>query len=38
MDDIYRGVWPFGGLQGIGLTAVILRPEVGTWLPAGMFH
>jgi TRAP-type C4-dicarboxylate transport system permease large subunit len=29
-------VWPFVGLQGIGLAAVILWPELGTWLPARM--
>ena len=38
MDDIYRAVWPFVGLQGIGLTAVILWPELGTWLPARMIR
>jgi TRAP-type mannitol/chloroaromatic compound transport system permease large subunit len=38
MDNIYRAVWPFLGLQGIGPAAVILRPELGTRLPPRMIR
>ena len=33
IQQIYRGIIPFVGLQLIGLTAVILVPEIAMWLP-----
>lgn len=38
MDNIYRAVWPFVELQGMGLTAIILWSEVGTWPPDRMLR
>jgi TRAP-type mannitol/chloroaromatic compound transport system permease large subunit len=34
MVDIYKGVVPFIILQLIGLTLVIVFPEIVTWLPS----
>ncbi|HSW09948.1 MAG TPA: TRAP transporter large permease subunit [Bacillota bacterium] len=31
--DIYRGVWPFIGLQALGLLLIIVFPEIVLWLP-----
>jgi TRAP-type mannitol/chloroaromatic compound transport system permease large subunit len=31
--SIYRGVVPFVVIQLIGLTMVIVQPEMGLWLP-----
>ncbi len=36
LGDIYRALWPFIGLQLIGLTIVLLYPEVALWLPSVM--
>jgi len=36
MGDIYRSVWPFTIMQLIGLTLVIIFPQIGTWLPSTM--
>lgn len=38
MDDIYRAVWPFVGLQGLGLVLVMAWPELATWLPQRMIR
>ncbi len=34
MQDIYKGIIPFVGLQLIGLTVVVYYPKVALWLPA----
>ena len=36
--DIYRAVAPFVLLQGIGLVAVMLVPQLATWLPSVLFR
>ena len=33
LGDIYRALWPFIGLQAIGLAIVLFFPEVALWLP-----
>ena len=33
MDDLYRSVWPFMGLQVIGLILCVVFPEICVWLP-----
>ncbi len=33
LQDLYRGVWPFIGLQVLGLLLVALFPELALWLP-----
>lgn len=33
LQDLYRGVWPFIGLQALGLLLVALFPELALWLP-----
>jgi TRAP-type mannitol/chloroaromatic compound transport system permease large subunit len=38
MGDIYRAIWPFVGLQAIGLIMVMIWPDIGTWLPAQMIR
>jgi tripartite ATP-independent transporter DctM subunit len=38
MGDIYRAVWPFVGLQALGLILVMIWPEIGTWLPQRMIR
>lgn len=37
LGDIFRSVWPFVGLQCLGLAAVIIFPELVLWLPAQMY-
>ena len=37
MGDIYRSIWPFVLLQGLGLIIVILLPEVVLWIPNLIF-
>lgn len=34
LNEIFRAIWPFIGLQIIGLTLVILFPRIALWLPA----
>jgi tripartite ATP-independent transporter DctM subunit len=34
MEDIYKSISPFVGLQAIGLAAVIIFPELALWLPS----
>jgi len=34
LGDIYRGVFPFVGIQIIGLLLVIIFPWIATWLPS----
>lgn len=36
LGDIYRALWPFIGLQLIGLTLVLLYPDIALWLPSVM--
>jgi len=38
MEDIYRAVWPFVGLQALGLILVMVWPGIGTWLPQKMIR
>ena len=33
MNDLYRSVWPFMGMQLIGLILCIVFPEICVWLP-----
>ncbi|MBS3938839.1 MAG: TRAP transporter large permease subunit [Peptococcaceae bacterium] len=33
LQDLYRGVWPFIGLQVVGLLLIALFPELALWLP-----
>jgi len=37
MMDIYRSVWPFVIIQGIGLGILMLFPQLATWLPNKLF-
>lgn len=34
LGAIFKSVWPFVGLQLIGVTLVVLFPEIATWLPS----
>jgi tripartite ATP-independent transporter DctM subunit len=34
LGDIYRALWPFIGLQAIGLALVLFFPEIALWLPS----
>ncbi len=36
MTDIYRSIFPFVILQGVGLALVILFPQIALWLPQMM--
>jgi len=36
--DLYRAVWPFVGLQAIGLALVMIFPQLAVWLPAQMIR
>lgn len=36
MTDIYRCVWPFMGLQLLGLVLVMVFPQIAVWLPNNM--
>ena len=33
MGDVYRSVWPFIGLQVLGLALIFMFPAIATWLP-----
>jgi TRAP-type mannitol/chloroaromatic compound transport system permease large subunit len=37
MGDVYKGILPFVLLQLIGLTAMVVFPELVTWLPSIFF-
>ena len=37
MQDIYKGIIPFVILQVIGLSAVVMFPELALWLPDQVF-
>jgi len=37
MMDIYRSVWPFVGIQAIGLVILMLFPQLALWLPNLLF-
>lgn len=37
MGDIYRSIWPFVGLQGIGLVLIMVFPNLVLWLPNLIF-
>jgi len=37
VGDIYRSVWPFVGLQAIGLAMIIIFPQIAMWLPNLIF-
>ena len=34
LDDIFRGLWPFIGIQLVALSIVVLFPAMALWLPA----
>jgi TRAP-type mannitol/chloroaromatic compound transport system permease large subunit len=34
LQEIFGSVWPFIGLQVVGLTIVLLFPEIALWLPS----
>ena len=38
MWDIYRGAFPFVGLQAIGLVLIMVWPQLALWLPSKMIH
>ena len=37
MGDIYRSVWPFVAIQGVGLVICIMFPNIVLWLPNLLF-
>lgn len=37
MMDIYRSVWPFVIIQGVGLVILMFFPQLATWLPKLVF-
>jgi len=37
MMDIYKSVWPFVIIQGIGLVIIVLFPQLALWLPSKLF-
>ncbi len=34
LQEIFGSVWPFIGLQLVGLTVVLLFPGIALWLPS----
>jgi TRAP-type mannitol/chloroaromatic compound transport system permease large subunit len=36
LGEIFRSIWPYLGLQAIGLAIVIAFPQVALWLPSTM--
>ncbi len=38
MVDLYKAVWPFVALQGVGLALVMAFPQLCLWLPGLMMH
>ncbi len=36
MGDLYYAVWPFVGVQALGLVIVMVFPQVATWFPSQM--
>ena len=38
LHDIFNSLWPFIGLQAVGLTIVLLFPQIALWLPAAVFR
>ena len=36
LGHIYKALWPFIGLQALGLAAVLFFPEVALWLPEAL--
>jgi len=38
MGDIYRSVWPFVIIQGLGLIICMIFPDLALWLPRLLFH
>jgi len=37
IGDVYRSVWPFVAMQGVGLVIVIIFPQIAMWLPELIF-
>jgi len=37
IGDVYRSVWPFVAMQGLGLAVVIIFPQIAMWLPELIF-
>jgi TRAP-type mannitol/chloroaromatic compound transport system permease large subunit len=36
LGEIFRSIWPYLGLQAVGLAIVIAFPQVALWLPSTM--
>lgn len=36
LGQIFRSVWPFVGLQAVGVVLVVVFPEIALWLPSQM--
>jgi TRAP-type C4-dicarboxylate transport system permease large subunit len=36
LEEIFGAMWPFIGLQVIGLVLVITFPQLALWLPKGL--
>lgn len=37
MTDLYKSVWPFVVIQGVGLAIVMMFPQIALWLPYALF-
>ncbi len=37
IQDIYRSVWPFVGMQSVALGLIMVFPEIALWLPNAFF-
>ena len=37
IGDVYRSVWPFVAMQGLGLIIVMWVPQIAMWLPESVF-
>lgn len=37
IGDVYRSVWPFVAMQGLGLAIIIIFPQIAMWLPELIF-
>jgi len=37
IGDVYRSVWPYVAMQGVGLVIIIIFPQIAMWLPTLFF-
>ncbi len=37
IGDVYRSVWPFVAMQGVGLAVIIIFPQIAMWIPTLFF-